>query len=146
MDNLKQQIKAAIELLEDNGYIVSKKEDSPNIENYSFSIFWTLYDKKCGPKSQIERKWNKLSNKEKKDILEYIPKYKKAQPFKQYRKNPLTFLNQRGWEDELIEYHGNRNSKLGAMQTIIDQRSLNAAEPPAMEREVFNPFKVSNGI
>ncbi len=34
----------------------------------------------------------------------YIPKYKAAQPNKQYRKNPETFLNNKSWNDELIYY------------------------------------------
>lgn len=68
-----------------------------------FDLFWNLYDKKTGrPKS--EKKWNALSLKDQEAILEYIPKYKIAQPNKTYRKNPETFFNNRSWEDELIVY------------------------------------------
>lgn len=75
-----------------------KKEKKDNIE---FKIFWDLYDKKIGrPKS--EAKWNKLSLEDQEKILEYIPRYKVAQPDKKFRKNPETFFNNRSWEDEII--------------------------------------------
>ena len=43
-----------------------------------------------------------MSKKDRKAAIEYIPLYVISQPDKQYRKNFQTFLNQRGWEDELI--------------------------------------------
>ena len=43
-----------------------------------------------------------MSKKDRKAAIEYIPLYVLSQPDKQYRKNFQTFLNQRGWEDELI--------------------------------------------
>ena len=67
----------------------------------SFDIFWDLYDKKVDRKT-CEPKWNKLSETDKKAALEYIPKYKEAEPRKAFRKNPETFLNRRAWENELI--------------------------------------------
>lgn len=76
--------------------------EDDNINGYSFENFWNDYDKKVGDKSKIEKKFNKLSESVRNSICEYIPKYKKAQPDKQYRKNPDTFLNQKGWEHEII--------------------------------------------
>jgi hypothetical protein len=67
-----------------------------------FATFWELYDKKVGDKRKLVSKWEKLRESERLAILDYIPKYKLAQPDKRYRKNPETFLNNRGWEDELI--------------------------------------------
>ena len=67
-----------------------------------FDEFWCLYDKKVGYKDKLIKKWNKLSQKDKEAIMEYIPLYKESQPEKQYRKNPETFLNNKSWNDELI--------------------------------------------
>lgn len=67
-----------------------------------FEDFWDAYDKKTGPKDKIQKKWDKLHHDIKEKIMAYIPNYKLCQPDKQYRKNPETFLNQKGWEDELI--------------------------------------------
>lgn len=70
--------------------------------NYSFEDFWKDYDKRVGDKKRLIPKWMRLTDAERLLIQAHIPKYIKAQPDKQYRKNPETFLNQRGWEHELI--------------------------------------------
>lgn len=79
-----------------NGVVRGKESD----EGLSFEDFWDLYDKKVGA-PQCKEKWNNLSQGDRKLIMEYIPEYKLAQPNKQYRKNPETFLNQKSWNDEL---------------------------------------------
>ena len=43
-----------------------------------------------------------MRKKDSKENIEYINLYVISQPDKQFRKNFQTFLNQRGWEDELI--------------------------------------------
>ena len=95
------RIKEAIQLLEDNGYkvIAPPKEVK---DEYTFERAWNLYEKKVGSKAKLEKKWNSMSQKDRKAAIEYIPLYVISQPDKQYRKNFQTFLNQRGWEDELI--------------------------------------------
>lgn len=70
--------------------------------NIPFEDFWDLYDKKVGDKVKIARKWEKLSEVDRQAIMLYVPKYKQAQPDKQYRKNPETFLNNKSWNDEII--------------------------------------------
>jgi hypothetical protein len=69
---------------------------------YSFSDFWNDYDKKVGDKSKVQKKFEALSNKNKELIKEHIPKYKKSQPNKKYRKDPSTYLNNKSWNDEII--------------------------------------------
>lgn len=71
--------------------------------NYTWEQFWHDYDKKVGDQSRLIPKWIKLSDKEREMIKLYIPKYKLAQPDKMFRKNPETFLNQRGWTHEIIK-------------------------------------------
>lgn len=70
-------------------------------EEFPFKDFWELYDKKVG-KSDCQKVYAKISLKDRKAIFEYLPKYIQAQPVKQFRKNPLSFLRQRSWEDEII--------------------------------------------
>ncbi len=71
------------------------------IEIYpSFDDFWNLYDyKKNKPKSTTA--WNKLKQKDKEAIMDYLPIYIRSTPEKAFRKHPTTFLNNRGWEDEI---------------------------------------------
>lgn len=95
------EIKQAIQLLEENGYKITAPPKQVKDE-YTFERAWDLYDKKVGCKSKLEKKWNSMSKKDRKAAIEYIPLYVIATENKKYRKNFQTFLNQRGWEDELI--------------------------------------------
>lgn len=70
-------------------------------DEYSFDSFWDLYDKKVG-KDKASKLYAQLSAKDKKAIFEYLPRYKRSQPDKKYRKNPETFLRNHSWNDEII--------------------------------------------
>ena len=77
-------------------------ENEIEVEIYpSFDDFWNLYDyKQNKPKSTTA--WNKLKQKDKEAIISYLPMYIDSTPDKSFRKHPTTFLNNRGWEDEII--------------------------------------------
>lgn len=66
-----------------------------------FKQFWKLYDKKKDKKKCLQ-KWNLLSDSDIQAILQHLPKYIKATPDKQFRKDPATYLNNRSWEDEYL--------------------------------------------
>lgn len=90
-----------IAILESKGYNVTAPPKEVKDE-YTFERAWNLYEKKVGCKAKLEKKWNSMSQKDRKAAIEYIPLYVIATEDKKYRKNFQTFLNQRGWEDELI--------------------------------------------
>lgn len=92
---------AFIKFLESKDYKVTAPPKEIKDE-YTFERAWNLYDKKVGCKAKLEKKWNSMSKKDRKAAIEYIPAYVIATEDKQYRKNFQTFLNQRGWEDEII--------------------------------------------
>ena len=73
----------------------------------SFNDFWETYDKKRGDKEKLKKKWESLKQSDKEKILEYIPQYKLAQPDKNFRKDPQTFLNNKSWNDEIITSKSN---------------------------------------
>ncbi len=73
--------------------------------NIDFEWFWNDYDKKVGDKQKLKKKWNKLTDIERQNAMNYIDLYKQSVPDKQFRKNPETFLNNKSWNDEII----NRN-------------------------------------
>lgn len=81
---------------------VKEQENRENNYEISFMDFWELYDKKRGDKTKLEKKWDALSNEDRKKIMDHIPKYIKAEPDKKFRKDPQTFLNNCSWNDELI--------------------------------------------
>lgn len=92
------------------------------IDPYSFEAFWDEYDKKV-ERVKCERKWNKLPLCERKKAMEYIPLYKEAQPNKQYRKNPDTFINNKSWNDEIINYNNRQQiSNAGILEQL--QKSI----------------------
>ena len=76
-------------------------DDTPVITDDLFEQFWQTYDKKVGRQASA-RLWKRLTLRDRELVLKYIPLYVKAQPDKRYRKNPATFLRQKGWLDELI--------------------------------------------
>jgi len=67
----------------------------------SFDHFWEMYDKPT-EKQSCKLKWNNLPENEKALILQRLPAYVAATPERQFRKNPLTYLNRKIWQDELI--------------------------------------------
>lgn len=90
------------EMFKDNNTSINNTYN--NTVNITFIDFWDLYDKKVGSRDACEKKWLKLTDAEREQIMVYLPKYKISQPDKKYRKNPDTFFNQKGWEHEIIGY------------------------------------------
>ena len=86
--------------------------------NIAFDWFWNDYDKKVGDKTKLKKKWNKLSDEERQNAMNYIELYKQAVPDKQFRKNPETFLNNKSWNDEIIKSTTNNYSKVAAKVTF----------------------------
>ncbi len=70
-------------------------------EKYPFEEFWKMYDK---PTELIScaLKWKTLTEQEKELILKKLPAYVAGTPERQFRKNPLTYLRRKIWQDEHI--------------------------------------------
>jgi hypothetical protein len=66
-----------------------------------FDVFWEKYNKKQDSKKCLD-KWLKLSDNEINAALDKVEAYVKSTPDVQFRKNPLTWLNGKCWEDEII--------------------------------------------
>ena len=80
-------------------------------EDEEFERFWNLYDKKTGDKGKIKNKFLKLSKADRAKIFETLPAYVAATPEKRYRKNPETYLNNKSWNDEIIDNNGARQNQ-----------------------------------
>lgn len=65
-----------------------------------FESWWNMYDKKTG-KDACLKKWMKLSEYDQLAIYGVVGPYVISTPDKQYRKNPLTYLNGGHWKDEI---------------------------------------------
>jgi len=76
------------------------KVSTPQKYSDDYEAFWKLYDKAdAGGKKQCFDKWVKLSIEEKSLIMQHVKDYKQKQPDPQYRKNPITYFNQKPWVD-----------------------------------------------
>lgn len=64
-----------------------------------FEIFWNKYNKKRN-KDKSFNKFKRLTKPEIDKIFETLDFYLKATPDIQFRKDPITYLNQKTWEDE----------------------------------------------
>jgi len=69
--------------------------------NALFESWWDAYDKKRG-KVKTQKKWVSLTDSEREACMEHAPRYVKSTPDKSKRKDPLTYINGRAWEDEII--------------------------------------------
>lgn len=83
-----------------------------------FEKFWDLYNKKVDSK-KCKDKFIKLSKNEIDNIFEKLPLYIQATPEIQYRKNPLTWLNGKCWEDSIINNKPQTNEELNNLTTEI---------------------------
>lgn len=81
----------------------NKENISLSLEN-DFAKFWDVYNKKNDSK-KCKEKFLKLPKKDIDKILEVLPSYINSTPDIQYRKNPLSWLNGKCWNDiEINEY------------------------------------------
>jgi len=69
-------------------------------KNKAFEIFWDTYSKKV-EKAPCQSKFLKLTKKDIENILLVVNDYVISTPDVKYRKNPLTWLNKKCWNDEI---------------------------------------------
>ena len=82
--------------------INERKVNKVNIIDEQFEDFWDLYDYKKS-KDKAEKAWKTLNKEEKALALHHAPLYVKSTPDKQFRKHPTTYLNNKNFNDEIIE-------------------------------------------
>lgn len=93
------------------------KEQQLFDEEYSFERIWDLYQKKKGDKKKAKEKWDTLKAADKKCVFDVVPAYV-AMTEVAYRKDFVTFLNKRSWEDDgvytnnIMVLYGSFNPKL----------------------------------
>lgn len=83
----------------------------------SFDNFWDRYDKKAD-RPKCEKKWAKIKQGEREKIMMHLDVYIPSTPDKQFRKNPLTYLNSNSWENEIILSNGNSKDKFDPRAAI----------------------------
>jgi hypothetical protein len=93
----------------------SDSESVNKVTNDRFAEFWDLYGKKTDS-SKCKTKFARLTKTEIELLFEKLPAYIKSTPNKQYRKNPITWLNGKCWNDEIMQ-----NSQAQSVHTFETQ-------------------------
>jgi hypothetical protein len=94
------------------------------IKEKSFDIFWNIYDKKIDLK-KCKEKFISLNNYDIDKILEVIQDYVNSKPDLQYRKNPLTWLNGKCWNDNVIVVETKMTGEEEYMMNVMKQVNAN---------------------
>ena len=87
----------------------NKSDTDKEVTNDRFAEFWDLYGKKTDS-SKCKAKFSKLSKADVELLFDKLPAYIKSTPDKQYRKNPITWLNGKCWNDDIMQQSGQARS------------------------------------
>jgi len=105
-ENIKDNIKDSANT-HDKPKATVKKTKSLNI---SFDVFWKTYAKSVA-KDKCEAKWTAFSDAVREQIMQHLPAYVASTPVKKFRKDPMTYLNAKGWLDDIIVDEPSVNQK-----------------------------------
>ena len=84
--------------------VITVEEDAEDIAtpDRGFEIFWSMYDKKVNKVASLKY-WGKLRPTDHMAIMQHVEVYVESTPEKQFRKDPVNYLNDRVWEDEVVQ-------------------------------------------
>lgn len=106
-------------------------------QDEEFERFWDMYKKKTGDRDKIKRKFLKLSKADREKIFRTLPYYVESTPDKKFRKNPETYLNNKSWNDEIINSDGPRQTQTPAFRQPAD---LSQYRDPTRHYETISDF------
>lgn len=107
----------------ENNKDIKISQPKQKILNIEFEKFRDLYNKKIW-RPKAEKKRISLTDKERQDVMENVPKYISTIKDKQYQKHPMTYLNNRSREDEIswwIDYTNIQNFHNMMIQDKVPQ-------------------------
>jgi hypothetical protein len=85
----------------DESIVEEVKESTMARKTKAFDMFWSLYNKKTDM-PRTKKSFINLTLREMGLAIKGVEPYVNSTPDKKYRKNPCTWINQKGWENELI--------------------------------------------
>lgn len=96
----------------------------------SFNIFWNAYEKKVGI-DKCTTKWALISANDQVLIMNHVHKFVAKHRNKQYRPNPLSYLNGKMWLDESVNEDQTLVYKMPKPPTLSNHK------PEVFERSEF---------
>lgn len=119
------------------------------MEQFPFETFWNTYNKMRN-RGECEIMWQRLSDADKANIMQHVTKYIASTPNKKYRKDPITYLKNRSWEDEIIidtpQNYGNNNKQFNnrlAQQQRNNEVLCNIMAEAAAAVRPYNPIETT---
>ena len=119
---------------EDISFANANSCETAERNDFDFEIWWNAYGKKRG-KEKVLAKWLRLTQTERDECLKATSAYTDSTPDIRFRKDPLTYLNGKCWNDEIIPHNGtNAPSTYAAThgsfnpQPIADDREFRQAD------------------
>ena len=84
--------------------VIAVEEDAEDIAtpDRGFEIFWSMYDKKVNKVASLKY-WGKLRPTDHMAIMQHVEVYVESTPEKQFRKDPVNYLKDMVWEDEVVQ-------------------------------------------
>lgn len=112
-----------------------------------FEFFWDIYNKKID-RFKCEKAWGKLNQLERDKIIETVRDYVKFNSEIKFRKNPLTYLNGKSFNDEIPDYSKkefNPEPPIGKMtKGLLQQQEIYNELLEQLENGTYvNPFDIS---
>jgi len=111
----------AFHIISISNFVEEKEKSILQRESYTFENFWNDYGKKQD-NAKCRTAWNYLTIAEKISIKDHVPRYVASTPEVKYRKNPLTYLHGKCWNDEILPPKG--ESSANTTTTIPQQPKI----------------------
>lgn len=111
----------------------TEKEEEKKNHEYNFLVWWDLYEKKVD-KKKTARYWEKhIKPAMVQQILEHTARYVDAEPEKQYRKDPYSYLYNEAYNNEIIERHRPQGNLTSAPRQNSSHAYIQQFKPAANE-------------
>lgn len=95
----------------ESGKVVAENNVQTAESCFSFNEFWAMYGRKV-ERRKCEMRYAKISEKDREKIKSVLPAYIAATPDLKFRKYPATWLNNRGWEDDISAVSAENNGTI----------------------------------
>lgn len=83
----------------------------------TFEDFWQKYGKNVD-RAKCEKKFKKIQQRAREDIMHHLELYIPSTPDEQYRKNPYTYLSNESWKNQIIIPTANGKQRITAQGTV----------------------------
>lgn len=110
--------------LESENEIEGIKELHAKIDSWpTFEDFWNKYAKKID-RPKCESRFKKISQADREKIMRHLIAYIPATTDLQFRKDPATYLNNRSWENDVIQANGSSVKQVNEFEDAEYNKSL----------------------